>query len=74
MALGKEEESLAEFSDRMTNDPDSARRGWEADMLEDNDQEWVDENEKFYDAWWDVILGLHFGSDNIEAHQSKAGR
>ena len=72
MALGREDESLAEFIDRMTNDPDSVRREWEADMLEERGQEWFDQEKQYFDAMWDVVLEMHFGSDNVEANRRKA--
>lgn len=62
--LGREDESMAEFIDRMNTEPDKVRAEWEADMLEEHDQEWVDENEEFYDAWWGSILMMHGGSSN----------
>lgn len=59
MAIGREDESLAEFIDRMNNDPDGVRREWEADLLEENGQEWVEENEQYFDRWWDTVLMMH---------------
>ena len=71
MALGREGESMAEFIDRMNTDPDKIRAEWEADMLEERGREWVDENEQYFDGMWDVILAMHFGSDNVESHKGK---
>ncbi len=69
MAMIREGESMAEFLDRMTNDPRGVRREWEADLLEEEGQEWWDENEQYLDAQWDVVLALHFGTKNVEANR-----
>jgi len=53
------EENMAGFIDRMNTDPDSVRAEWEATWLRDKGQEWVDENEQYFDAWWDAVLELH---------------
>ncbi len=63
--------SLAIFMDRMNSDPNSVRREWEAKLLEERGQEWVDENEQYFAAWWDVVLMMHFGSDNVAATRGK---
>ncbi len=69
MGMGREGESMAEFIDRMNTDPRGVRREWEADLLEEKGQEWWDENEQYLDAQWDVVLMMHFGSENVEANR-----
>ena len=63
--------SLVIFIDRMNSDPNSVRREWEAKLVEERGQEWVDENERYFAAWWDVVLMMHFGSDNVSAMRCK---
>ncbi len=55
----EQEESLGAFIDRMNTDPDKVRAEWEADLLEEKGPEWVEENEKYYDAWWGAVLMMH---------------
>ena len=63
--------SLAIFMDDMNNNPDSVRREWEAKWLEEKGHEWVDENRRYFDAWWDVVLMMHFGNDNVAAMRGR---
>ena len=53
------EENMAGFIDRMNESPDAVRAEWEAKWLREKGQEWVDENEQYFDAWWDAVLELH---------------
>ena len=48
-----EKESLDQYLERIQNEPDAVRAEFEADMLKRNGQEWFDENQQYFDAWWE---------------------
>ncbi len=60
-------ESLDQFIERAATDPDALRAGFEAELLEEHGQEWVDENQQYFDAWWEQAYRQIIGQTDLNA-------